>query len=334
MKQPNPTSSATLLSWTRLPMETIYSVWESSKTREPLRTPDQIKAEVDPDEVRDLFRRVIAQRIPVAEHVDLVFMVEDISISWREQAVRHRIGTKASPERLGIDIVPDLHESSWWSQSMTIMDMGTFASEGRYRLPDFIKGTEHEQGYHETMLGIERMYNTLVEAGIPREDAREMIPLGAQHRMSWKINIAALQHILNKRSCWIMQLGVWGPVITSMIKELATKVDPIFHELAKPPCIKLQKDGNDKFTGCVLMEECARRLSGDDEMAPCPLHLYHHWAAETPGAAPALRQRMLDGELETFAGFVDVPLKDLIRKRTPIYKDLWGRNVFSGERLK
>ena len=204
-----PSPKVTLLTYTRDPLETVFSVWEASKTEKPLRSPSEIARDVPRAEIEELFRAVIAQRIPIGEHVDFVFMLENVSVSWREQAVRHRIGVNPSPERLGSDIVvdriPDLSDSSFWSQSMRIQNMGAFARRGAYRLPRSIRDhelSERLEGvYRDTMFHIEAAYNILVKAGIPMEDAREVIPLGAHHRISWKLNIAALQHIIGKRGC-------------------------------------------------------------------------------------------------------------------------------------
>lgn len=321
----------TLLSHTNLPLETVMSLWDASKNELALRTPEEIRATVDPEEVRKLFREVIAQHIPVGESVDFVFMIEGVSVSWREQAVRHRIGVKPSPERLGIDIgmvdvkqIPDLADSVWWSQSMRIQNMGQFANQGNYRVPETIleKGGQALDDYKALMKDIQEGYNKLVAAGIPMEDARELIPLGATHRISWKLNISSLQHIVAKRGCWILQLGIWGPVIEGMIRELTEKIDPIFGELVTPPCLK-----GDDFKGCVYMEENRRRYTGDDALPPCPLHLVNHHMDQSMPAA--------DRELIASCGAeLDVPMVHAMRKRAEDYRSFWGRDPYNGKRLR
>lgn len=328
MNATNPTPKVTLVSWTGFPLETVYSIWEQSKNTAPLISPSDVAKTVPREEVEKLFRAVIAQHIPIGEHVDLVFVLENISISWREQAVRHRIGTKASPERVGadhvMDLLPDLADSSWWSQSMRIQDMGKFATSKEYRLPETIM--EHadrprlEKMYHGAMSVIEDTYNALVAAGIPMEDARELMPLGAQHRMSWKLNLSALQHIVGKRGCWILQLGIWGPIIQGMIKECAEKISPIFNEMVTPPCLD---PGKDKFKACVYQEEVRRRYTEDDKLPPCPLHAYHHQFPELKGE-----------QWPQAAELVNIPRKAEMIKRAEQYRTFWGRNPYTGEILK
>lgn len=647
MKREFKTPKVTLLSHTADPLPLVYSLWQASKNEDKLMTVEDVKRDVPDGEVRELFRRVIDQKIPIGEHVDFVFMIENVSVSWREQAVRHRIGTKVSPERVGADLVmdemPDLADSSWWSQcftgdtklrlldgteptleelaerggefwvysataegeivpgrghsarltkrsklveveldngekirctpdhlwmlrsgeyreardlaggeslmplyrklddygyemsldqrsrkwlythrlvdeylngpfadnevvhhssfdkrnndpralrrmdkldhvslhsalvvermkndpeahsvalsagqkrhwdglsegerdvwrerasvarlsinlgkrnaaakkemdgrwaepawkekmlptladngrkskgsrrtpeqrarqsasakrrfrvqketgslpanfnhkvvsvreleetadvyditvdehynfalasgvfvhnSMRIQDMSTFAERRNYRVPQTI--LDHKDGdllletYTAAMDAAEGAYSALVNSGIPMEDARELIPLGAQHRISWKLNIGALQHIVGKRGCWILQLGIWGPVIKGMVEELVKKVDPIFSELVTPPCIK-----ENKFSGCVYHEENRRRYTGDDKLPVCSLHLRNH-GCEGEGFAPIDEFGRSSGK--------QPPMMLEMANRAEEYREFWQRDPYTGER--
>jgi hypothetical protein len=315
----------TLYTKTELPLETVYGIWEQSKSLAPLRSPEQILDEVDPEEVRKVFRAVVAQRIPVGEHIDFTFVLEDVCIAFREQMIRHRIGTKPSPEKVGADIVmeavPDVADSSFWAQSMVIQDMGTYADRSSYTVPDSMLNHPDSAGLIETLdlahQTIQDAYNSFTEKGIPREDARTLIPLGALHRISWKLNMSALLHVMAKRSCWVLQLSFWGDVIRGMVNELATKVDPIFRELVTPPCIRVNRDGTDQFTGCTLMEEARRRITGEDEMPPCPLHLTKHEGRTEEDISADLTMNMR-GEF---------------MRKLPLYQEFWGRDPFTGNRL-
>lgn len=444
------TPKVTLMNPPQNVLELVYAIWQASKTEDELMDVEDVKKCVFPREVEKLFRAVIAQRIPVGEHIDFVFMLENVSVSFREQMVRHRIGTKASPERVGSDIVmeelPNLADSSWWSQcftgdtkikllngesktlkelskksggfwvysctkdgqivpgcahsarktghkevceveldngqvirctldhlwmrrdgtyieaknmvegeslmplhknhkviaikmlgvfedvyditvdefhnfalgagvfvhnSMRIQNMGKFADNKQYRMPESIlnhpNSEELRMLYDTTMASIQQVYNLLVKTDIPMEDAREIIPLGAQHRISWKLNLGALQHIVGKRSCWILQLGIWGPIIKGMVNELATKVHPIFREIVTPPCIK-----NEQFGGCVYHEECERRLDGRDKLPPCPLHYNKHINGNA------------DFNQDT------LPMYHEMVERAKEYEEFWGRNPYTG----
>lgn len=261
-----------LVSATKDPLQTLYAIWEASKSD---RAYDEILWDAyDPakqDEVRELFLKLMQAKVPVVENIDFVFMLENVPISFREQMVRHRIGVHVG-DQLGVDIVPDLADSTWWSQSMRILDMGSFATNHAYYVPESIeKDPFAREAFHSLMLRIESLYNELVANGVPMEEAREAVPLAATHRISWKLNLASLLHIIGKRACWILQSGYWHPIIGGMIRELGQKVDPIFSDLANPPCIK-----GDAFHECVQKLDNERRVDGRDKVSVCPLYAHHH----------------------------------------------------------
>lgn len=299
----------TLVSWTQNPLETLWAIWEASKTEKPL---DECWPNgVPKSEVELLFERVIAQDIPVSEHLHFVFMMENVSIEWREQAVRHRVGVRIGP-LMGVDLAPDLAESSWWSQSMRIMDMSLFADGGHYRVPEtlagkVVDGAPADQVWAEDMKRIQAMYAKYVNAGLPMEDARGLIPLAAHHRISWVLNLHTIQHIVGKRGCWILQLGLWRPVIEGMVNELATKVHPAFRNLITPPCLK-----GDDFKGCVFMEENRRRVTGDDSLPVCSLYAHNHMTPES---------------------VAEVPMKAAMLARAEEYRAFWGRDPYTGVRF-
>lgn len=298
----------TLVSWTQDPIGTVYRIWEASKSNRPFSAieEDVIEAEADPEtglEVFEVFRKVIDQDIPVAENLNFVFLLENVSISFREQMVRHRIGTKVGP-RLGADLAPDLADSTWWSQSMRILNMSKFADERAYRMPDGLS-EEQQHDFHAAMKIAQGQYIRLIEAGVPMEEAREVIPLAATHRITWGLNLAALKHIVGKRGCQILQAGLWFPIIQGMVEELATKIDPYFRNLINPPCVK-----GDKFVGCCYLLDNERRVQGLDSLPPCTLY-----AGKEMHGAP-----------------VSLTKNKAFQKAAEIYGKLWGRDPFTGER--
>jgi len=260
----------TLIAGTDHPIQAICRIWEASRHNDPIEPIEDFQTP-EPEEL-DLFQKVLDNHIPVAEMVDFVFLIENMPISLREQMVRHRIGVKVG-ERIGADIVPDLADSSWWSQSMRILNMGEFYSAGEYHIPESIQQSPEAACEYRAALGqIEDAYNRLANAyGIPLEDARGLIPLCATHRIVWKLNLSALMHTIGKRACWILQLGLWRPVIEGIVRELAVNVHPVFWNLISPPCLK----GN-SFSGCHFHLDNQRRIEGEDEIPPCPLYLHHH----------------------------------------------------------
>jgi hypothetical protein len=280
-----------------------------------------------PEIGRELFVKILDAGIPVAENIDFVFMLENVSVSFREQMVRHRIGTHVG-ERFGCDMVPDLADSSWWSQSMRILDMGTFATDNRYRLPEGMTPVM-KLCYVQHMNATEQLYRDMVSAGVPMEEARECIPLGATHRITWKVNLAALKHIIGKRGCWILQSGLWAPIIRGMVNELADKIDPLFRNLITPPCMK-----GDAFNGCLFGLDNDRRIAGDDDLPPCPLYLTYH-AASTPDFADRARWIRMSGPTREDYKWIthDTRSLQIMSQMKVTFTKLWQRDVSTGKRF-
>lgn len=303
------TPKVTLISWTRNPIQTIAALWKAS--REHGETPDT-EHSVTKEEF-EIFKKVVESKIPVSENLNFVFLLENVSISFREQMVRHRIGVKVG-ERLGADLIPDIASSTWWSQTMRVLDMSSFHDEGRFRIPESLEGKEGAlDAYNVSLKVAQDTYQRLVKEGVPAEDAREVLPMATQHRISWSLHLASIQHIIGKRTCWIAQSELWEPIIRGMVEEMANKVHPYFATLINPPCIK---DG--KFDACCFKIENERRMDGQDPIPPCSLYLQHHTKDWNETLQWTHRK-----------GTSHVPFKKLYDK----YSSMWKRDGFTGELL-
>ena len=316
----------TLVSSTPDPLATVWLLWEASKVDGPVPLSiKEVRDTVPHSKLEELFWQVIRQQIPVGEDIEFTFMLEGVSVSFREQMVRHRIGARAG-DNYGVDTIPDIATSTWWSQSMRIQDMSTFADRGMYRVPETLKGKTCKRPDGDSFLAVNRFvstmhliqdaYKDLVAAGVPMEDARDLIPLGAQHRISWKLTLQALLHIMGKRGCYILQMGLWGPIITGIVNELAEKVHPMFRKIVHPPCV-----GNDgKFSSCLYRLENSRRVDGSDAHSPCPLYLCsdEEGSKHVPGATPDDRLVALRKTRNI------IPRQDEMLERAEEYRALWG----------
>jgi len=341
-------TSVNLVSHTLEPIKTLFAIWHYSRTDEPLSFPPE-------DEQLELFRKIMAAGIPVAENVSFTFALHHVSISLREQLVRHRVGVKVG-DRVGIDHAPNLADSTFWAQSMRILDMGTFAEEGRYALPDSVVKAQIEwerQGgarvsgpqvdYEKAMRYAENSYEALKSHGVPLEDARNVIPLAATSTIVWTLNLASLLHIVGKRGCWILQLGLWEPVIRGMVEALAEEIHPVFREIISPPCIS-----GDCFNGCKFKLDNERRVVGEDEIPPCSLYLKQH-GDEARGVADAqnVLANVNDAKPSAYScvgksagtevwevfGLGNDRKASRFAKMREDYSNLWGRDPFSGERI-
>lgn len=166
--------------------------------------------------------------------------------------------------------------------------------------------------YHQQMRWAQAAYRRLVKAGMPLEDARCVLPVALQHRLTWKTNFSALMHVLSRRTCWLAQLGVWEPVITGIIDELSSRVHPIFRTLVLPPCF----GENGEFRQCAFTRE-NDEIMDKGEYPPCSLFLN--------------RQLLLDGQAE----------RTVVAERAKRYERmvgkftaLWGRDARTGQKVR
>jgi thymidylate synthase ThyX len=343
MKQP----SAKLLSTIAYPVETIYLLWQASRSDEPLPSAAELKEQAGEDlalaaTINETFLKVIESDIPVAENLDVIFILENIPISLREQIVRHRIGHHFG-DNFAVDIIPGDGRSSWWSQSMRVKDMGLFASQGDFYMPESIAGNlkilpRHDgdglmdtlrQGalvkdlYESFMEAAQELYAKFVDAGVPPEDARQVLPLAVSHRISWKMNYMSLKHIMGRRGCWIAQLGMWQPLITDMVNELATKVHPVFRSLVRPPCLNSQGC----FMKCPFVADNLQRLMGKDPEPPCAAFLNHH--SNEAMAVPAAERYYHPAGDGTWDA-TDPARRTRYRQLLSDFTSLWGRSAYLG----
>ncbi len=356
-----------LLSAPSFPLETLWTVWEQSRHNKPVLSLEEVvclrknDAEFEA-KFQDTIQKLLAEDIPVTECLTFVFLIENMPISLREQLVRHRIGVAMDP-RLGADIVPSVSESSWWSQTTRVLDLSNFYDEGMFFVPPELpnKGITFQDSpygqrrinpcleYHEHMQRTQRLYRCLVAAGVHVEDARQIIPLGMTHRITWEVNLKALLHIIGKRSCWIAQLGIWGDLIRGIADCLSREVHPMLRQIVNPPCIK-----GDAFKGCPFSNINAERIEGrDGVMAPCPLWLAHNsvsakeevdeaeapqWDYTSTGVANQKRfsPRYGQSEEQAFPGGWWARTPQLAQRMADgrlAFRALWGRDVDTGERL-
>ncbi|MCR5284557.1 MAG: FAD-dependent thymidylate synthase [Treponema sp.] len=60
---------------------------------------------------------------------------------------------------------------------------------------------EADQVYRQGLSEIMETYQKLEELGYPKEDAANILPLGMESKIVWKINLRALMHFMNMRLC-------------------------------------------------------------------------------------------------------------------------------------
>ena len=201
-----------LISWTKDPLETVAYVWWNAKTDKLVPSIKEISARIKKNkkykqEVEDLFKEVIDMLLPCSRFINFVFSVENVSISFREQLVRHKVGME------------------FWIQGGRVTDT-TFFDKGKYRIPeDIAKDEKLKVKYLKHMEATQDVYKSMRDEGQKFEDARELIPSGALHRLSFVCNVESLHNLVSKRTGWLLQGDLWIPIIQGIVDELESNDD-------------------------------------------------------------------------------------------------------------
>lgn len=164
----------------------------------------------------DLLRRILGLgHLSVLEHASFTFGIEGISRACSHQLVRHRL-------------------ASYSQQSQRyVSHREPFAAI----TPPSIGGSPELNARYETLLAeIHQVYRELLEAGVPAEDARFVLPNAAATKIVLTMNARELLHFFNLRCCRRAQWEIRLMAIEML--RLARESAPLLFAGAGPGCIR------------------------------------------------------------------------------------------------
>ena len=144
----------------------------------------------------------------VFEHIYFTFKIEGISRACSHQLVRHR------------------HCSFTQRSQRYCSEVGREAV-----MPPSINDMYCFPIYADELLGIEEAYNNLIGDGVPKEDARYILPNACTTDLYLSCNLRELIHIANERLCTRAQ---WE--IRELVKQMVALVDPQLQFMLVPKC--------------------------------------------------------------------------------------------------
>jgi thymidylate synthase (FAD) len=114
----------------------------------------------------------------------------------------------------------------------------TYNTLENYVMPPSIeKNKKAKKAFDEVLAMISKTYGDLLKLGIPKEDARFLLPNAAKTNIMVTMNARELRHLFNLRCCaraqWEMRQAV-----TEMLRQ-ARKAAPTLFENAGPTCVEL-----------------------------------------------------------------------------------------------
>lgn len=168
-----------LLSYTNNPIEIIYQAARTCYAQDI----NDIFKKTSKNSMIDFIQKIIKSgHHSVLEHVQLTFFIKDISRACSHQLVRHRVGTAFSQR-----------SQKYTNSSNDIKNIP---------VPESIQSNKEALYiYNGVVKHIYDSYDYLIRLGIPKEDARYLLPNAALTSLTMSMNVRELIHFFNLRTC-------------------------------------------------------------------------------------------------------------------------------------
>ncbi len=176
---------------------------------------------------RELLAALPVSEVPVKEflgHLSFTFAIEGISRACSHQLVRHRV-------------------ASFSQQSQRYIQVKKLG--GHVITPPIIeeKGKEYFDSF---ITEASEAYTKLVDAGVPREDARFVLPNATETSLLMTMDGQSLMHYFGLRLCTRAQWEVRA-MAEEMLKQVRT-TEPALFEGVGPYCVQLGKCPEGRFS--------------------------------------------------------------------------------------
>ncbi len=200
---------------------------------------EAIAEKLSPETNADFIRRLIAMgHLSALEHASFTFGIEGVSRALTHQLVRHRL-------------------ASYSQQSQRYVSMRDF----HYITPPALSEQPELLNRFKTVIDdIGRVYQELLEAGIPAEDARYLLPNACETKIVVTMNARELLHFFRLRCCHRAQWEIHA--LADRMLNLARSVGPNLFRQAGPGCINGPcPEGK---LSCGKMPEVRQKYGGEE----------------------------------------------------------------------
>jgi len=161
---------------------------------------------------RSLYHALASGHTSVLEHASFTFMVEGLSRAALAQLTRHRL-------------------ASFDVQSQRYVKLDDWKAV----MPESISQSKYLQAAEDCILKSMELYQKMVDAGVPCEDARYVTPQAITTNLVMTMNARELLHFFSLRTCNRAQWEI-RKLADEMLK-ICKKVAPIIFDNAGPGCV-------------------------------------------------------------------------------------------------
>ncbi len=167
------------------------------------------------DKIEHVLDTVISSgHLSTLEHASYTFAIDGVSRAMTHQLVRHRL-------------------ASYNQQSQRYV---TFDAEPSFVCPQSVADAGASELFDEAVDAAFASYRKLVEAGVPAEDARYLLPNACESKIVVTMNIRELLHFFSLRCCNRAQWEIRA-VACEMLR-LARPTAPHIFKTAGPGCVR------------------------------------------------------------------------------------------------
>ena len=226
-----------LLSHSEDPMRSLYMAYRTCYSQ---LTPQQVAARIEDERIpREKMQAFIIERLKTGhasplEQVWFEFAIAGVSRAFSHQFVRHRVGISFEQQ----------------SQRYVTYKKGEFP----YSIPRSVEKAGMSEKMEELFGQAGALYEELVEAGVPAEDARFLLPNATSTNFKITVNFQSLLHICDLRLCTRAQwefrrvAALMRAEVTRAVPELGGYLQPKCGELRTGYCDESVED----WEGCPI----------------------------------------------------------------------------------
>ena len=211
----------TLLSHSEDPMRSLYMAYRTCYSQ---LTPQQVAARIEDERIpREKMHAFIVERLKTGhasplEQVWFEFAIAGVSRAFSHQFVRHRVGISFEQQ----------------SQRYVTYKKGKFP----YSVPRTVEKAGMAEKMEELFGEAGKLYEEMVAAGVPAEDARFLLPNATNTNFKITVNFQSLLHICDLRLCTRAQWEFRR--VAALLRAEVARAVPELGSYLQPKCGELR----------------------------------------------------------------------------------------------
>ncbi len=164
----------------------------------------------DDTKMEKLIRYLVkAEHTSVFEHIIITVDIRNVSRSFLAQITRHRMG-------------------SFTSSSQHYQDYSEYPMMVHPKYIDDFTSTD-------SSITMVRDYNWLIDRGVPKEEARQILPNAAAVNLLWTVNMRSLMNFFRQRCC--NRNTAEMQLFANRLRGIIVRRWPMFHSVLGPMCV-------------------------------------------------------------------------------------------------